>query len=91
MKVFITKYALTQGIYEAEVSLDPAVSPYRVYEVGEPNGYNLNRDAFTSREDAEDQARLMATRKLRALDSQRGKLLLLAATPKWRAVAKERP
>jgi hypothetical protein len=87
MRVFVTKYALTLGIYEAGPGTD---IPVRM-----SNGYiyaghhpivqgRLGIDCFETREEAERAARQMALKKIDSLKRTLSKLVGLSAEPKWR-------
>lgn len=99
MKVYVTKYALSEGIYVAEVHRwtdgQKEVSGNHVYECGDSGSitrtYVLGKDAFEVKSDAERKAVHMAQGKVATLLKALAKLQPLQEVPKWRPVAKERP
>jgi len=73
MKVWITKYALTKGIYEVESELTPVTdSPGKFY--ASPHKHALTRDWAPTREEAVAQAEKMRDRKLLSIAKQVAKL-----------------
>lgn len=87
MKVFVTKYALTQGIFEAEGELDGRY----VYLGGAGTiriQCRLDRDCFENKRDAEEWAKTLAAREVKHLRLRLAKLEQLAEVPKWRKVRK---
>ena len=80
MKVWITKYALTEGILEAEAEVCTTDPPGRMISVkGNPTAYyhGKGRDWHTDKESAVNRACAMLNAKLRSLDKQRTRLLNL--------------
>ena len=83
-KVWVTKYALTQGIFETDVSLsayetDWAKKGQYVFDQKLNPGasgsiYQLGKDAFFAKEVAQAAAHKMRTRKLVSLHRQISKL-----------------
>ena len=78
MKVFIVKYALTQGIYKLEVKLCDDINPEMVSEVKEGGWNNCfhgkGREWTTTREDAVKRAMIMRDTKVISLEKQIKKL-----------------
>lgn len=77
-KVFITKYALTQGIIEKETEITICKSP-----IGEPiecacveewPGYTIGKEAFYTLEEAIKKAEEMRKKKIASLKKQIEKL-----------------
>lgn len=72
-KVWITKYALTKGIYEVNDELTPVTgSPGKFY--ASPHRHALTRDWAPTREEAVKQAEAMRDRKLASINKQIAKL-----------------
>lgn len=78
-KVFITKYALTQGIIEKETeitiyksSIEEPIECARV--IGEWPGYTIGKEAFYTLEEAVKKAEEMRKRKIASLRKQIEKL-----------------
>ena len=69
MRVFITKYALTKGIYEADVRKCEGCPDMVVEQSGWGNYWQKGQWHLT-REEAVDRARVMQASKLRALRQQ---------------------
>lgn len=85
MKVFVTKYALTKGLFEETVEVGPGDAKY-VYSIGRWRAqYILGVTAFRTREQAIENARGMARRKVQSLHKQITKLERLVKTPNWSA------
>ena len=69
MRVFITKYALTQGIFEVEVD-ECEGSPGLVADQSRYTSHYRRPDWHLTREEAADRARVMQATKLGALRRQ---------------------
>lgn len=86
MKGYCTKYALSQGIFEVEIR--PIVREPYVYTVRNEYGSSmqliLNKNFFTDRAAAEENARQQAVRKITSIKKQLSALEKLKREPKWR-------
>lgn len=82
---FLTKYALTNGILEIDHA--ELLGPDDKYVSYESNGMHdlaqYGREFFATREEAEEEAKAMARRRISGLEKQIAKLRKLAETPKW--------
>ncbi len=77
MKVWITKYALTDGIFEAEVT-ESSAAPGCVYETGRGYAQYFHGEGLQwhrTRESAVARAELMRTRKIASLKKQMNRLV----------------
>ena len=85
MKGWSTKYALTHGIYTAEVEQPDMDKPY-VYEKNSSyrNQYILGKTFFWTEEEALGNARLQATKAHLLCSKRLGELSRLIAEPKRR-------
>ena len=81
---FVTKYALTQGIYATQVEQDVPSK----YWYGTASKLSLQfvegRDVFWTRSEAIDNARCRATKKVKSLESQVSRFHELSIQPKWK-------
>jgi hypothetical protein len=90
MKGYMTKYALTAGIQEVRIE-DKEPPPtdgdyvYTTRTLARAHRIQLrfNKSFFLDKETAEAEAKMMATKKLRSLQTQMAKMQLLAKWPKW--------
>ena len=78
--VWITKYALTQGIFKAEVEDCFDTAPDMVHHVGTPMTYYYGNNWHRTREDAVERVRVMIKSAREALDKKRAKLDALEKT-----------
>jgi hypothetical protein len=79
---YVTKYALSRGIFKQVLTLDDEGYATRG-ETGGYSYYKIGRDCFESRDEAIQDAKFRAVAKLKSLDRQRTKLEALAYEPKW--------
>lgn len=84
-KIFVTKYALTVGIYEAGAGTRVVVKTHGKYTYAGCVQCKMGKDAFVSRDEAESEARAMAARKIVSLQKGIHKMEALRAVPKWKA------
>jgi len=74
MKAYITKYALTKGIFEEEGEVKPNCPDLLIVRVkGKPHFYR-GKEWHTSRTDAEERAEAMRARRVEKLKAQLEKL-----------------
>lgn len=78
-KVFITKYALTQGILEKEADITVYQSPIekpqeQAHVKGDWSGYPIGKEAFYTLEEAIKKAEDMRQKKIASLKKQIAKL-----------------
>lgn len=67
-KVFITKYALTEGILEKEAEIcNYGNENIRAYVKGEFSSYSLGKECFRTREQAMERAEKMRLKKIASL------------------------
>lgn len=84
MKLWVTKYALTKGIYRQEME-DPghALEDQEcVYASGQGQGFCYGSECFLDRDEAREMARSMARKKIASLEKQIVKLRELEREPK---------
>lgn len=84
-KVFITKYALTEGILEKEAEICDYGHEI-AYVKGEFSSYSLGKEAFRTREQAMERAEKMRLKKIASLkktDRSIGKDEILKRTKSW--------
>lgn len=85
---YVTKYALSTGIYKTNLR------PQQNYETAEDvtkyrfstppwNPLRVGKDLFYTEEEAIEDAKRRAKRRLESLKKERKKLKLLAKEPKW--------
>lgn len=76
MKVWITKYALSMGIYEREAKEPPDRGHVVAIEPEAPNGWTMyhHADWWKSRKDALARAEYMRTSRIASLEKQIAKL-----------------
>lgn len=77
MKVFVTKYALTKGIYQEEVREGQPSGGWRylyTLDTRYPQQFVLGRDAFEDLETAKAQVGHMRTKKIASLKKQLAKV-----------------
>lgn len=67
-KIFVTKYALSSGIFECEAEIEGDIATYRGEDLY--NQYFHGKDWHTSLEAAVGQAEEMRIKKLKSLDKQ---------------------
>lgn len=73
--VFLTKYALSSGIEEVELTREYKVDNMKfVYVKGKCSSYKIGSEAFFSKEDAIKQAEIMRLKKIESLKKQIKKL-----------------
>ena len=93
MKVWITKYALSKGIFEVEVEEPDPRYPHMVVHCTGTHGawrnyyHGEGRDWHRSKEAAVQRARKMATAKIKAVETSLKKLRALCDNPKFAAKA----
>ena len=81
---YVTKYALSDGIYAAECK--PAARDGWVFDPTRPfTTLKFCRDCFRAPEEAEADAKARAAKRLQQLENQLATLKQLAVKPKWRA------
>jgi len=74
MQVWITKYALTQGIFMREVEFSSSNRTYVYTKEQYSQQFRLGTDAFETEEEAKRRAEEMRRRKIASLDKQIRKL-----------------
>lgn len=90
--VFVTKYALTTGIFKAEVYRTD--TPEWVRTFPNPKGmevplmFRLGVDAFLTFPEAQERARALAVRRAKALEKKLDELKLLSREPRVMKTAK---
>lgn len=67
MKVYITKYALTQGIFEVEGEVHPTIGNGRMFCQANQGGIYHKPDWHTTREEAVARAEEMRVKKISSL------------------------
>lgn len=74
-KIYITKFALSTGIKEVELTREYKVDNMKfVYVKGKYSSYKIGSEAFISKEDAIKQAEIMRLKKIESLKKQIKKL-----------------
>ncbi len=88
--VYVTKYALTTGIYKAEVYRSDTPEWVRTFPKGlaVPHFFRLGVDAFLTFPEAQDRARALAVRRIKALEQKLSELKLLSREPRVMKAAK---
>ena len=90
MQVYVTKYALTAGIYVEEVEVPLSDHGHYVYTTGQcRQQFRMGRDAFLTYEEAARAARVMRDKKALSLRKQLRKMRGLLFPTKTPAVEKE--
>lgn len=72
--VWITKYALTTGIFTGVVNTEPGSSELINLKCHPYNYYRIGQDAFLTEDEAKAQARVMKDKKIKSLEKQIKKL-----------------
>ena len=90
MKIWVTKYALTQGIFEYEVPDVPVTENTIAVPAVDGNfpTYFHGPDWHRTKEDAIERANFMRIKKRLSLRKQIAKLDSMAADPAWPAIKK---
>lgn len=83
-KIYVTKYALSDGIIETTTEDDPTALSFVKAKLGLQLFVQMGTEAFLTREEAEIQASTMAARRIDSLKRQIRKLQPLVAKPKWK-------
>lgn len=76
MRMWIAKYALSKGLYEAEVKTGNTNANF-VYPMGSWNGLKVGRDAFHDKAAAVERAEAMREAKVKSLNKQIKTILAL--------------
>lgn len=76
MKAFITKYALTQGIYEIEAEICHSINPDMISNINRQNNcyHGEGKDWHRTKESAIERANAMRATKIKNLQKQISKL-----------------
>lgn len=84
-KIYVTKYALSNGIIETTTEEEDVTALNFVNaKIGYGVYVQMGKEAFLTREEAELRASTKAARRIDSLKRQIKKLQVLVAKPKWK-------